>query len=111
MHCGFATTACDDSQGRHARCSRELSELEQQLAAEQASQRAEALETLIDLQGPDASQAVMQSLGDRDDDLLSVNDCLLFFQLRSHFWYQTNSCNSALASCESFVSNPSVNQP
>jgi len=52
-----------------SKCSRELSELEQQLAAEHPSQRAEALEALIDLQGPDASQAVVQSLGDRDDDV------------------------------------------
>lgn len=52
-----------------SRCPRELSELEQQLTAEQASQRAEALETLIDLQGPDALQAAVQSLGDRDDDV------------------------------------------
>ena len=50
-------------------CSHELSELEQQLTSAQASQRAEALETLIDLQGPNASQVVVQALGDQDDDV------------------------------------------
>jgi hypothetical protein len=50
-------------------CARELSEIEQQLASAHSSQRAEAIETLIDLQGPDAAQAVVQSLRDQDDDV------------------------------------------
>jgi HEAT repeat protein len=50
-------------------CARELSALEQQLASAHASQRAEAIETLIDLQGPEAAQAVVQSLADQDDDV------------------------------------------
>lgn len=50
-------------------CARELSEIEQQLASAHSSQRAEAIETLIDLQGPDAAQAVVRSLADDDDDV------------------------------------------
>lgn len=50
-------------------CTREISVLAQQLTAEQASQRAEALDALIDLQGPDAAQTVVQSLRDHDDDV------------------------------------------
>lgn len=50
-------------------CSQELSKIETQLHAEQSSQRAEALEALIDLQGPDVLQAVVQSLEDQDDDV------------------------------------------
>jgi hypothetical protein len=50
-------------------CARELSALEQQLASAHASQRAEAIEALIDLQGPEAAQAVVRSLADQDDDV------------------------------------------
>jgi len=50
-------------------CMHELSTIKQQLASAHASQRAEAIETLIDLQGPDAVQAVVQSLRDQDTDV------------------------------------------
>jgi HEAT repeat protein len=50
-------------------CSRDLSELEQQLTSVQSRQRAEAIETLVDLQGPDAAPAVVQSLGDHDENV------------------------------------------
>ena len=50
-------------------CAREPLELEPQLTSAQPSQRAEAIETLIDLQGPDAAQAVVQALGDQDDNV------------------------------------------
>jgi hypothetical protein len=50
-------------------CTRDLSEIEQQLASLHPNQRAEAIETLIDLRGPDAAQAVVQSLEDQDDDV------------------------------------------
>ena len=50
-------------------CTRDLFAIEQQLASAHASQRAEAIETLIDLQGPEAAQAVVRSLADQDDDV------------------------------------------
>jgi len=50
-----------------AGCTRDLSAIEQQLVSVYSSQRAEAIETLIDLQGPDAAQAVVRSLADQDD--------------------------------------------
>ena len=46
---------------------RKLSELAEQLTVAHASQRAEALETLIELQGPEATEAVVQALRDHDD--------------------------------------------
>jgi hypothetical protein len=52
-----------------AACARDLLDLEQQLTAAHASQRAEALDTMIDLLGPDAAPAVVQSLGDHEDDV------------------------------------------
>lgn len=54
-------------QPQTAVCMRELSELAQQLTAEQASQRAEAIEALIELQGPDAAETVVQALRDHDE--------------------------------------------
>ena len=50
-------------------CARDLFAIEQQLASAYASQRAEAIESLIDLQGPEAAQAVVRSLADQDDDV------------------------------------------
>ena len=50
-------------------CVRDLSEIEQQLASAHSSQRAEAIETLIDLQGLEAAQTVVRSLADQDDDV------------------------------------------
>jgi hypothetical protein len=52
-----------------AACLREAAALEQQLASTSPSQRADAIETLIDLQGPEAVQAVVRSLADHDDDV------------------------------------------
>jgi hypothetical protein len=48
---------------------RDLLELERQLSAAHPSQRAEALDTLIELQGPEATPTVVQSLGDHEDDV------------------------------------------
>jgi hypothetical protein len=42
--------------------------------------------------------------------LFSGDSCWSLFLLLPHSLFQVNSCNSALASCKSFVSNPSVNQ-
>lgn len=50
-------------------CTHELSTIEQQLASAHPSQRAEAIEALIDLQGPDAAPAVVRSLEDQNDDV------------------------------------------
>jgi hypothetical protein len=50
-------------------CARDVFAIEQQLASAYASQRAEAIESLIDLQGPEAAQAVVRSLADQDDDV------------------------------------------
>lgn len=52
-----------------AACPREVADLEDRLTAEASSQRAEAIEALIDLQGPDALPAVVQSLADQDDEV------------------------------------------
>jgi hypothetical protein len=40
-----------------------------------------------------------------------VNSGMFLFSLRLHSLFQLNSSNNAYASCKSFVSNPSVNQP
>jgi hypothetical protein len=50
-------------------CTRDLSAIEQQLASAYASQRAEAIESLIDLQGPEAAPTVVRALADQDDDV------------------------------------------
>ena len=50
-------------------CMNDLSTIEQQLASAHSSQRAEAIETLIDLQGPEAVPAVVRSLEDQNDDV------------------------------------------
>jgi hypothetical protein len=42
--------------------------------------------------------------------LFSGDGCWSFFLLLPHSPFQPNSSNSALASCKSLVSNPSVNQ-
>jgi HEAT repeat protein len=47
----------------------DLLALEQQLTSALPNQRAEAIETLVDLQGPDAAPAVVQSLGDHDENV------------------------------------------
>lgn len=49
--------------------SQDIAALERQLTAQEASQRAEAIETWIDRQGPEAVPAVVQSLTDQDDDV------------------------------------------
>jgi hypothetical protein len=52
-----------------AGCLRDLASLELQLASAHSHQRAEAVETLIDLRGPEAAQTVVRSLADRDDNV------------------------------------------
>jgi len=42
--------------------------------------------------------------------LFSGAGCWFLFLLLPHVLFQANSSNSALASCKSLVSNPSVNQ-
>jgi hypothetical protein len=55
-------------------------------------------------------EIVSNSVGKGFDSYLLLGDDLFLFRLHLHSLFQLNSSSSALASCKSFVSNPSVNQ-